>query len=115
MLPMAVVFGVPTPWREGAREAGGRALATQTHARGQASPCPLPGVPAAWCNGVASLAALDPPDGIAPARWAALAATSTYLLQSHGAELHRAGWDALDLFGLHRRAPATNPAGWGLA
>lgn len=72
-------------------------------------------VPAAWREGVASLAALTPPSGITPARWAALAATSTYLLQSHGPELHRAGWDALDLFGLHRRAPATNPAGWGLA
>ncbi len=80
---------------------------------------PLPqaclGVSAEWREGVALLAALPPPGGITPARWAALAATSTYLLQSHGAELHRAGWDTLDLFGLHRRAPATNPAGWGLA
>lgn len=49
------------------------------------------------------------------ARWAALAATSTRLLQTHGAELHRAGWDALDLFGLHATAPATNSPGWGLA
>ena len=76
---------------------------------------PLPGVPAAWCEGVACLHGIPPPGGITPARWAALAATSTYLLQSHGAELHRAGWDALDLFGLHRRAPGTNPAGRGLA
>ncbi len=42
-------------------------------------------------------------------------ATSTDLLQSHDAALHQVGWDALDLFGLHRRAPATNPAGRGLA
>jgi len=41
--------------------------------------------------------------------------TSTHLLQNHGAELHRADWDALDLFGLHATAPATNPPGWGLA
>ncbi len=75
----------------------------------------VPGVPAAWCKGVASLAAATPPSGITSARWAALAATSTHLLQSHGAELHRAGWDALDLFGLHATAPATNPPGWGLA
>ena len=75
----------------------------------------LPDVPATWCEGVARLAALPPPGGVTPACWAALAATSTYLLQSHGAELRRAGWDALDLFGLHRRAPATNPPGWGLA
>lgn len=64
---------------------------------------------------MASLGSLPPSDGITQARWAALAATSTYLLQSHSAELHRAGCNALDLFGLHRRAPATNPAGWGLA
>lgn len=44
-----------------------------------------------------------------------LAATSARLLRDHGAALHDAGWDALDLFGLHRRAPAMNPAGWGLA
>lgn len=78
-------------------------------------PRTLPGVPAAWCKGVAGLPGTPPPGGITQARWAALAATSTYLLQSHGAALHRAGWDALDLFGLHRRAPATNPAGWSLA
>lgn len=78
-------------------------------------PQDLPGVPAAWCNGVACLAATIRPHGITSARWAALAATSTHLLQSRGAELHRAGWDALDLFGLHAEAPTTNPPGWGLA
>ena len=31
------------------------------------------------------------------------------------AELHAAGWDGLDLFGLHAAAPAANPPGWGLA
>lgn len=76
---------------------------------------PLPGVPPAWCAGVALLATLPPPDAIEPRRWAALAASSARLLREHGAELHRAGWDALDLFGLHRHAPVTNPPGWGLA
>lgn len=83
-----------------------------------AVPPPLrafPGVPAAWCEGVVGLAALAAPDTITPVRWAALAATSTRLLRDHGAALHAAGWDALDLFGLHATAPATNPPGWGLA
>ena len=75
----------------------------------------FPGVPAAWCEGVARLAGMVPPDAIMPARWAGLTATSARLLQDHGAELHAAGWDALDLFGLHRTAPAANPPGWGLA
>ncbi len=72
-------------------------------------------VPAAWCDGVAQMDGMTTPDGIIPARWATLAATSVRLLRDHGAALHRAGWDALDLFGLHQYAPATNPAGWGLA
>lgn len=76
---------------------------------------PIPGVPPAWCAGVTLLAILLPADAIEPRRWATLASTSTRLLRDHGAELHRAGWDALDLFGLHQRAPTANPAGWGLA
>lgn len=61
------------------------------------------------------LAILPAPPGIPPRRWTILAATSARLLRDHGAELHGAGWDALDLFGLHPTAPATNPPGWGLA
>ena len=37
------------------------------------------------------------------------------MLHGHGAALHRNDWDALDLFGLHARAPAAHPPGWGLA
>jgi len=74
-----------------------------------------PGVPPNWCEGVALLAAMPAPDVIPPDRWASLAAAAHRLLRNHGAELHVAGWDALDLFGLHATAPATNPAGWGLA
>lgn len=96
------------------------AIAALLREREDAAPAPgaslpLPGVPPAWCAGVALLATLPPPDAIEPRRWAALAATSARLLREHGAELHGAGWDALDLFGLHQRAPATNPPGWGLA
>ena len=75
----------------------------------------MPGVPRAWCEGVALLAALPAPDTITPARWAVLAATSVRLLRDHGAALHGARWDAVALFGLHRTAPMTHPPGWGLA
>lgn len=75
----------------------------------------LPGVPLEWCDGVARLANMTAPDAIIPARWAVLAATSARLLRDNGAELHGAGWDALDVFGLHATAPTTNPSGWGLA
>jgi hypothetical protein len=75
----------------------------------------LPGVPDNWCRGVMLLVTRPAPLTIPPRRWAILAATATRLLQDHGAELHAAGWDALDLFGLHATAPGTNPPGWGLA
>ena len=64
---------------------------------------------------MALLSRLPVPDAITPQRWAILAATAARLLQDHGAELHAAGWDALDLFGLHAAAPAANPSGMGLA
>ena len=74
-----------------------------------------PDGPAAWLEGVALLATMRPPCAIPTPRWIILVATSARLLRDHGAELHRAGWDVLDLFGLHWLAPVTNPAGWGLA
>lgn len=73
------------------------------------------GVPPEWCDGVALLATMPAPIAIPSRRWAVLAATSARLLRDHGATLHGATWDALDLFGLHQYAPATNPPGWGLA
>jgi len=75
----------------------------------------LPGVPPNWCKGLALLTTRPAPPTIPPRRWAVLAATCARLLQDHGAALHGAGWDALDLFGLNITAPATNPPGWGLA
>lgn len=75
----------------------------------------LPGVPPDWCEGVALLATRPAPLTIPPRRWTILAATSARLLQDHGATLHRAGWDVLDVWGLHALAPTTHPPGWRLA
>jgi len=91
-------------------------------ARGRRSVQPVPppstslaGVPPLWCEGVALLATLPAPDGITPPRWRAFQATAARLLRDRGTELHAAGWDTLDLFGLHAAAPEANPPGWGLA
>lgn len=86
----------------------------RTHGGGDPSPA-LPGVPLDWSEGVGSLASRPAPPTIAPRRWAVLAATSARLLRDHGAALHAAHWDTIALFGLHPDAPATNPAGWGVA
>ena len=75
----------------------------------------LPGVPPEWCEGVRLLASRPAPPTIPPRRWAALAAACDSLLRDHGAKLHAARWDTIALFGLHPDAPATNPAGWGVA
>ncbi len=82
--------------------------------RVSAAPTP-PGVPLDWCEGVATIAARPAPPAIPPRRWAVLAATCDRLLRDHGAELHRAGWDATDLWGLDAIAPAARPDGWGVA
>ena len=75
----------------------------------------LPGVPPEWREGVRLLASKPAPPTIPPRRWAALQTTAGRLLHLHGAELHAARWDTIALFGLHPDAPATYPAGWGLA
>ena len=75
----------------------------------------LPGVPLHWREGVGLLATVPAPSAVPPRRWAALAASAFRLVRDHGAELHTAGWNALDLFGLHSIAPLANPTGWGLA
>lgn len=75
----------------------------------------MPGVPLDWIESVAKMATMPTPEGIAPPRWRAFQATAARLLHDHGAQLHAAGWDALDLFGLYGDAPAANTAGQGLA
>ena len=75
----------------------------------------FPGVPKVWGDGVARLATMPPPSSIPSVRWLAYAATASRLLHKHGVALYSAGWDTVDVFGLHHSAPARNPSGWGLA
>src|SRR5436305_9868771 len=55
------------------------------------------------------------PAGIDPRRWARYQHDALRLLSEQGEELHAAGWDALDLFGLHRIAPDRRPDAMGVA
>lgn len=75
----------------------------------------VPGVPLDWCEGVTRLAMVPPLTSIAPQRWRLFQTDAVRILHQHGSELHRAGWDALDLFGLHARAPDRRMDAAGLA
>ena len=70
---------------------------------------------APWHAGVERLASSPCPAQIEAGRWSALRTTAAWLLIQHGPALHGAGWGTLELFGLHRQAPATFPPGWCLA
>ena len=108
---------LPPKLSPAARRKPGTAMHAHDDARTalEAASTRLPGVPADWCKGVGLLATVPAPPTIPPRRWATLAASAFRLIRDHGAELHTAGWDALDLFGLHSIAPLANPTGWGLA
>ena len=71
---------------------------------------PVSGMPLAWRAGVAMLAERTAPPGVTMARWRVFRWNAERLLADHGAALHDAGWDGLDLFGLYAMAPVTNPS-----
>jgi len=75
----------------------------------------LPGVPPEWCAGVYRLQDVPTPGRIDPTRWVRFRYDALRLLHEHGAALHAAGWDPLNLFGLHRNAPDRRPDGMGVA
>jgi len=75
----------------------------------------LPGVPPDWAAGVYKLQIMPAPCGIDPFRWERFRYDALRLLHEQGAELHAAGWEALDLFGLNAVAPDRRPDGMGVA
>ena len=115
--PPAVVLALARAHRDGIRALleGGSGTDSKHGARAALSLAGLPGVPQNWRDGVAALATMLAPSGIAADRWGELARTSGRLVRDHGAALHAAGWRTLDVFGLHALAPATYCPGWGLA
>lgn len=95
---------------------GATGIGVETPKRAEAVPLAAAlGTPAKWASGVAQLAITPPPTGITPARWGVFQADAIRLLAEHGSALADAGWDALDVFGLHRWAPFTRYDAAGLA
>jgi len=74
---------------------------------------PLP-YPAEWLTGVQAMVKMKPPDGFPEPEWAKAVAAAQNMLDRHGAELHRLGWTALNLFGLHPVAPYNRQDAKGL-
>lgn len=74
---------------------------------------PIPSGP--FAAELARLVSAPVPPSVPPARWAGFVADASRLHADGCAELLAAGWDALDLFGLHRVAPAVRLDAAGLA
>ena len=62
-------------------------------------------VPLEWAEGVVKLLTMSAPRPYGDARWQVLSEDAFGFLQSWGAQAHRLGWTALDIFGAHRYAP----------
>jgi hypothetical protein len=75
----------------------------------------VPGTPPDWRAGVTKLRSMSPQAGIDPHRWGRYQHDALRLLCEQGAELHAAGWDGLELFGLHRIAPDRRTDAMGVA
>ena len=68
-----------------------------------------------WAAGVADLARMTPPDGFTYSQWRRIGSDAAELLHTHGADMHRHGWDAADAFGVHPDALGRAVRAWGLA
>lgn len=75
----------------------------------------VPAVPDEWCKGVALICDRPAVAGIGAQRWDSFGRSCRRLLIEKGATLHAAGWDSLDLFGLHPTVPEAAPDCWGVA
>lgn len=63
---------------------------------------PLPDPVAGWRNAIENLSEhASPCRYLAPAKWAAMRANALAFIDQHGAEAHRLGWTAPQLFGVH--------------
>lgn len=84
-------------------------------ARSERSEQAVPKAPVAWSVGISHLLDTSSPSSVDPHRWARFRADAERVLIHHGTELHAAGWDTLDVFGLHAVAPEHRPDAAGLA
>ncbi len=67
-----------------------------------AAPADLPPAVASWRDQIERLSEhASPCRYLTPTRWAAMRANALTFLDEHGAEAHRLGWTASQLFGVH--------------
>ena len=64
-----------------------------------------PGVPGAWCQGIAKLLLKPAPRGWTDERWRMLRDDACRFIREHGAEAARFGWTELDIFSCHPEVP----------
>src|SRR4051812_35503850 len=64
------------------------------------------GVPRAWAEGYAALAAMPPSSGFWPERWQRIIDATGAFLDRWAGEMLRCGWSNLDVFGCDPGAPA---------
>ncbi len=63
------------------------------------------GVPETWVQGVGDLMVVPPHPAWTDAGWKALREDALRFIQDWAGQAHGLGWDALDLFGVHRTKP----------
>jgi hypothetical protein len=66
------------------------------------------GVPREWAEGFARLDLAQPPPGYSPRQWTQLLDDGGRFLDRWAAEAAAAGWQAVDVFGVHPVAPNAN-------
>ena len=71
-------------------------------------------IPRDWVEGVSKLTGMDAPAGFKPERWAPLVADAEVFLDRWAAQAQRLGWSSVDVFGVHRHAPAARLDAQGL-
>ncbi len=72
------------------------------------------GAPAEWVQGVADLLAMTLHPDWPEAGWKILQEDALAFLRDWAAQAHALGWEALDLFGVHAKAPHARLDGMGL-
>ncbi len=63
------------------------------------------GVPETWVQGVGDLMVMPPHPAWSDEEWKTLQEDALRFLQEWAGQVHRLGWEVLDLFGAHRTAP----------
>ena len=73
------------------------------------------GIPVEWAEGLARMQEIDLPRNVSSANWESALQSVERFLNEWAATAHAQGWNALECFGAHRRAPFDNQSMRGVA